>query len=58
MLTSEGLSTDLSYSTGQFTGALSQDFLAISENNINGKDNSYRKLTQENLKFNKSEKSS
>ena len=58
MLTSGGLGADSSYSTGQSTGALSRDSPPVSENNTDGKDNPCRKLMQESLGFDKSQKGS
>ena len=58
MLMSGGLGANLSYSAGQSAGALSQDSLAVSENNTDGKDNSCGKLTRESSGFDKSQKSS
>ena len=58
MLTSGRLGADSSYNAGQCAGALSQDSLAIGENNTDGKDNSCGKLTQESSRFDKSQKGS
>ena len=56
-LASEGL-TDLSYNAGQFAGTLSLGSAALSKNNANGMGNSLGKPTRENLRFDKSQKSS
>ena len=58
MLTSGGLGANSSYSAGQSAGALSHDSPAVNENNTDGKDNSYGKLTKESLGFDKSQKGS
>ena len=57
MLTFGGLNADSSYSAGQFADALSWDSPTVSENNIDDKNNSYQKLIQESLGFDKSQKS-
>lgn len=50
---SKGLSTNLSYNASQSINALFQNSYAISKNNIDSKNNSYRKLTQKSLEFDK-----
>lgn len=42
---------DSSYSMDQSAGTLSQNSSVIGKNNINNMDNSWRKLIQENLRF-------
>lgn len=57
MLMSTGLDVDLSYSASSSIDVLFQDYLAVSENNTDGKNNSCGKLMQESLGCNKLQKS-
>lgn len=53
MLIFEGLRANLSYNAGQSTGVLFQNSFDIKKKNINSKNNSWEKLTQENSRFDK-----
>lgn len=53
----KSLNANSSYSTSQFADILSQKFFALYENNINNKNNYYKKLIQKSLKFDKLHKS-
>lgn len=52
-----GSLSNLNYTASQSADALFQNFPAVSENNTNNKDNSWKKQMQKNLGFEKLQKS-